>query len=96
MLTEDKKLQRQNCDSRVISNLLTGVETLVTMFEPLRRIDNNKQCRRNDQKRPLVFKRAISSKKVLYAIFYFKFQWAYCSVTSPLVPLSQDILTSIL
>ena len=57
------------CNSRVISNLLTGDETWVHMFEPQRRADN-KQWKRKDQKRPCIAKRTISSKKMLYAIFF--------------------------
>ena len=55
------------CNSRVISNLLTGDK--VHMFEPQRRADN-KQWKRNDQKRPCIAKRTISSKKMLYGIFF--------------------------
>ena len=51
LLTEEQKTQRlkcarellktyKGCNSRVISNLLTGDETWVHMFEPQRRIDN--------------------------------------------------------
>ena len=51
LLTEEQKTQRLKCDrellktnkgynSRVISNLLKGDETLVHMFEPQRRADN--------------------------------------------------------
>ena len=57
------------CNSRVISNLLTGDGTWVHMFEPQRRADN-KQWKRKDQKRPCIAKRTISSKKMLYAIFF--------------------------
>ena len=39
------------------------------MFEPQRRADN-KQWKRKDQKRPCIAKRPISSKKMLYAIFF--------------------------
>ena len=39
------------------------------MFEPQRRNDN-KQWKRKDQKRSSVAKRTISSKKILYAIFF--------------------------
>ena len=39
------------CNSRVISNLLTGDETWMHKFEPQRRADN-KQWKRKDQKRP--------------------------------------------
>ena len=80
LLTEERKTQRLKCaqellktykgyNSRVISNLLTGDETWVHMFEPQRRADN-KQWKRKDQKRPCIAKRTISSKKMLYAIFF--------------------------
>ena len=80
LLTEEQKTQRlkcarellktyKGCNSRVISNLLTGDETWVHMFEPQRRADN-KQWKRKDQKRPCIAKRTISSKKMLYAIFF--------------------------
>ena len=39
------------------------------MFEPERRADN-KQRKRKDKKRPCIAKRTISSKKMLYAIFF--------------------------
>ena len=61
LLTEEQKTQcpkcarellktYKGCNSQVISNLLTGDETLVHMFEPQRRADN-KQWKRKDQKR---------------------------------------------
>ena len=67
LLTEELKTQRlkcarellktyKGCNSRVISNLLTGDETWVHMFEPQRRADN-KQWKRKDQKRPCIAKR---------------------------------------
>ena len=59
----------KGCNSRVISNLLTGDETWVHMFEPQRRADN-KQWKRKDQKRLCIAKRTICSKKMLYAIFF--------------------------
>ena len=59
----------KGCNNRVISNLLTGDETWVHMFEPQRRADN-KQWKRKDQKRQCIAKRSISSKKMLYAIFF--------------------------
>ena len=59
----------KGCNSRVISNLLTGDETWVHMFESQRRADN-KQWKRKYQKRPCIAKRTISSKKMLYAIFF--------------------------
>ena len=80
LLTEEQKKQRlkcarellktyKGCNSRVISNLLTGDETWVHMFEPQRRADN-KQWKPKDQKRPCIAKRTISLKKMLYAIFF--------------------------
>ena len=80
LLTEEQKTQRlkcareqllkayKGCNSRVISNLLTGDETWVHMFEPQRRADN-RQWKRKDQKRPCIAKRTISSKK-MYATFF--------------------------
>ena len=59
----------KGCNSRIISNLLTGDETWMHMSEPQRRADN-KQWKRKDQKRPCFAKRIISSKKMLYAIFF--------------------------
>ena len=80
LLTEEQKTQclkctrellktYKGCNSRVISNLLTGDKTWVHMFEPQRR-DDNKQWKRKDQIRPCIAKRTISSKKMLYAIFF--------------------------
>ena len=79
LLTEEQKTQRlkcagellktyKGCNSLVISNLLTGDETWVHMFEPQRRADN-KQWKRKDKKRPCIAKTTISSKK-MYAIFF--------------------------
>ena len=81
LLTEERKTQRlkctrellktyKGCNSRVISKLLTGDETWVHMFEPQRRADNKLQWKRKDQKRPSIAKRTISSKKILYRIFF--------------------------
>ena len=80
LLTEEQKTQclkcarellktYKGCNSRVISNKLTGDETWVHMFEPQRRADK-KQWKRNDKKRPCIVKRTISSKKMLYAIYF--------------------------
>ena len=77
-----RTFENKGCNSRVISNLLTGDETWVHMFEPQRRADN-KQWKRKDQKRPCIAKRTISSKKMLYAIFFNSSSsalsiWSYC------------------
>ena len=80
LLTEEQKTQRlisarelwktyKGCNSRIISNLLTGDETWVHMFEPQRRADK-KQWKRKDRKRLCIAKKTISSKKMLYAIFF--------------------------
>ena len=80
LLTEEQKTQRLKCarellktnkgfNSRVISNLLTGDETWLHMFEPQGRADN-KQWKREDEKHPCTAKRTISSKTMLYAIFF--------------------------
>ena len=61
LLTEEQKTQRlkcarellktyKGCNSRVISNLLTGDETWVHMFEP-QRSAYNKQWKRKDKKK---------------------------------------------
>ena len=79
LLTEEQKTQclkcarellktYKGCNSRIISNLLTGDETWVHMFEPQRRADN-KQWTRKDQKCPYIAKKTISSKK-MYAVFF--------------------------
>ena len=79
LLTEEQKTQclkcapellktYKGCNIRVISNLLTGDETWVHMFEPQRRADN-KQRQRKDKKCTCIAKRTISSKK-MYAIFF--------------------------
>ena len=72
-LTEEQKTQRlkcaKGCNSRVISNLLTGNETWVHMFEPQRRADN-KQWKRKDQNPPCIAKRTVISKKMFVAIFF--------------------------
>ena len=60
----------KDCNSRAISNLLTGDETWVHMFEPQRRADH-KQWKQKDRKRPCIAKRTTSSKKMLYAIFFY-------------------------
>ena len=80
LLTEEQKTQHlkcarellktyKGCNSRVISNLLTGDETWVHMFEPQRRADY-KQWKQKNKKCPCIPKRTISLKKMLYAIFF--------------------------
>ena len=80
LLTKEQKTQNLKCarellktykccNSRVISNLLTGDETWVHMFEAQRRADNKQWKRKDKKKRPCIAKRTISSKKMLYAQF---------------------------
>ena len=80
LITEEQKTERlkcarellktyKGCNSWVLSNLLTGDETWVHMLESQRRADN-KQWKRKDKKSPCIVKRTISSKKMLYAIFF--------------------------
>ena len=65
LLTEEQKTQRlicarellktyKGCNSRVISNLLTGDEIWVQMFEPQREADN-KQWKRKDKKKTSMY-----------------------------------------
>ena len=74
LLTEEQKTQclkcarellktYKGCNSRVISNLLTGDKTWMHMFEPQRRVDN-KQWKRKDKKRPCIAKRTMFEKDV--------------------------------
>ena len=59
----------KGCNSRVVSNLLTGDEIWVYMFEPQKRADN-KQWKRKNKEYPCIAKRTKSLKKMLYAIFF--------------------------
>ena len=88
LLTEEQKTQRlkfarehlktyKGCKGRVTSNLLTGDETWVHIFEPKRRADNKhgkrkdkKKKKKKKKKRTCIAKRTISSEKMLYAIFF--------------------------
>ena len=56
--------------SVIVGLFLTGDETWVHMFEPQRRADNKQWKRKDKNKRPCIAKRTISSKKMLYAIFF--------------------------
>ena len=91
MLTEEQKTQclkcarellkrYKGCNSRVISNLLTGDETWVHMFEPQRRADN-KQWKRKDQKRSCCQENHKFEKDVV-AIF-FNSSWPVVQVPCP-------------
>ena len=56
-------------DKKVFDNVVTGDETWVHYFEPVRKI-NNKIWATKYARRPIIAKRTISAKKVLYAIFF--------------------------
>ena len=103
LLTEEQKTQSlkcaqellktyKGCNSRVISNLLTGDETWVHMFEPQRRTPN-KQWKQKDKKCPCIAKRTLSSKKMLYAIFFNSSTWANHSSALSIWPILQEFCT---
>ena len=50
-------------------NVVTGDETWVHYFEPVRK-DSNNIWATKQSKRPIIVKRSLSAKKVLYAIFF--------------------------
>ena len=51
------------------ANVLTGDETWVHYFEPIRKV-SNKIWAIKHSKHPIIAKRSLSTKKVLYAIFF--------------------------
>ena len=85
LFTEEQKTQRLKCaqeflktykvcNSRAISNLPTGDETWVHMFEPQRRADN-KQWKRKDKKTPMYCQKNHKFEK--YGVRNFlEFKWA--------------------
>ena len=56
-------------DKKQFANVVTGDETWVHYFEPIRRV-SNKIWATKHSKRPIIVKRSLSTKKVLYAIFF--------------------------
>ena len=56
-------------DKKQFANVVTGDETWVHYFEPVRKV-NNKIWATKHSKRPIIAKRSLSTKKVLYAIFF--------------------------
>ena len=77
LLTEEQKTRLKcvwellktykGCNSRVISNLLTGDETSLHMFEPQRRAAN-KQWKRKDKKRPCIAKRTVRKRCMQFSL----------------------------
>ena len=56
-------------DKKQFANVVTGDETWVHYFEPIRKV-SNKIWATKYGKRPIIAKRSLSTKKVLYAIFF--------------------------
>ena len=56
-------------DKKPFANVVTGDETWVHYFEPVRKV-SNKIWATKHSKRPIIAKRSLSAKKVLYAIFF--------------------------
>ena len=55
-------------DKKQFANFVTGDETWVHYFEPVRKV-SNKIWATKHSRRPIIAKRSLSAKKVLYAIF---------------------------
>ena len=56
-------------DKKQFANVVTGDETWVHYFEPIRKV-SNKIWATKHSKRAIIAKRSLSTKKVLYAIFF--------------------------
>ena len=56
-------------DKKQFAYVVTGDETWVHYFEPVRKV-SNKIWATKHSKRPIIAKRSLSAKKVLYAIFF--------------------------
>ena len=80
LLTDEQKRQRVKVvkkllqmfpkkDKKQFANVVTGEETWVHYFEPVRMV-SNKIWATKHSKRPIIAKRSLSAKKVLYAIFF--------------------------
>ena len=54
-------------DKKQFANFITGDETWVHYFEPVRKV-SNKIWATKHSKRPIIAKRSLSAKKILYAI----------------------------
>ena len=80
LLTDEQKRQRVKVakkllqmfpkyDKKQFANVVTGDETWVHYFEPVRKV-SNKIWATKHRKRPIIAKRSLSTKKVLYEIFF--------------------------
>ena len=56
-------------DKKQFANVVTGDETCLHYFEPVRKV-SNKIWATKHSKRPIIAKRSLSTKKVLYAVFF--------------------------
>ena len=56
-------------DKKQFANVVTDDETWVHYFEPVRKVSNNIWATKHS-KRPIIAKHSLSTKKVLYAIFF--------------------------
>ena len=59
----------QKCDKKQFAKVITGDETWVHYFEPVRKV-SNKIWATKHSKRPIIAKRSLSAMNVLYAIFF--------------------------
>ena len=80
LLTDEQKRQRikvakkllqmfPKYDKKQFASVVTGDETWVHYFESIRKV-SNKIWATKHSKRPIIAKRSLSTKKVLYAIFF--------------------------
>ena len=80
LLTDEQKRQRvkmakkllqmfSKYDKKQFANVVTGDEAWVHYFEPVRKV-SNKIWATKHSKRPIIAKHSLSTKKVLYAIFF--------------------------
>ena len=56
-------------NKKLFANVVTGDETWVHYFEPVRKVSNKIWVTKHS-KRPIIAKHSLSTKKVLYAIFF--------------------------
>ena len=56
-------------DKKQFANVVTGDETWVHYFEPVKKVSNKIWATKHN-KRPIIAKHSLSTKKVLYAIFF--------------------------
>ena len=80
LLTDEQKRQRVKLaikllqmfpkyDKKQVANVVTGDETWVHYSEPVRKVSNKIWARKHN-KRPIIAKHSLSTKKVLYAMFF--------------------------